>query len=187
VTRLGAIFAGGKATRFGSDKAVAQLDGLSLIDHVIGRIGPQCDAIIICGRAHGKYISLPDRPFPSEGPLSGLNAALRYAAEQGFDEILSVACDNADLPVDLADQLGLAPSYVVEQPVIGLWPATMAPKLDDWIRMQNKRAMMAWIDECAARPVTLHEPIANINCPEDLELLAQSAGAKAEDNGKSAP
>ncbi|MFM2236672.1 MAG: MobA-like transferase domain, partial [Pseudomonadota bacterium] len=32
--RLGAIIAGGKATRFGSDKAAAQLNGRPLIEHV---------------------------------------------------------------------------------------------------------------------------------------------------------
>jgi molybdopterin-guanine dinucleotide biosynthesis protein A len=51
VKRLGAIIAGGKATRFGSDKAAALLNGRPLIEHVADGLREQVDALIVCGRA----------------------------------------------------------------------------------------------------------------------------------------
>lgn len=176
MTRLGAILAGGQSTRFGSDKAEALLDGTALIDHVIARLAPQCDAIVMCGRQRTGIPSIADRPGPDQGPLGGLNAALQYASEHDHDEVLSVACDNADLPEDLADQLSPPPAYVALQPVIGLWPSAMADRLDGWMRGQDKRAIMAWIEESGARPVQLRRKTANINSPEDLAALENPDG-----------
>ena len=176
MTRLGAILAGGKSSRFGSDKAEAILDGKPLIEHVIATLEPQCDAIVVCGRERDGSDCIADRPSADEGPLGGLNAALHHAARAGRDEVLSVACDNADLPDDLREQLSPPPAYVALQPVIGLWPAAMAEQLDDWMGATDKRAMMAWIEESGARPVQLRQKTANINSPEDLEALENSDG-----------
>ncbi|MBK7285215.1 MAG: NTP transferase domain-containing protein [Sphingomonadales bacterium] len=44
---LGAIIAGGKSRRFGSDKTVAELRGKPLIQHVIDGLSPQCDDLVI--------------------------------------------------------------------------------------------------------------------------------------------
>ena len=45
--RLGAIIAGGKATRFGSDKAAASLNGTALIEHVADGLRDQVDKLIV--------------------------------------------------------------------------------------------------------------------------------------------
>ncbi|RED13363.1 molybdenum cofactor guanylyltransferase [Parasphingopyxis lamellibrachiae] len=174
--RLGVILAGGQSKRFGSDKAEALLNGKPLIEHVRGHLAIQCDAIVICGREYTGTKSIADRPSPGEGPLGGLNAALSHASKNGFDEVLSVACDNADLPEDIAEQLSPPPAYVALQPVIGLWPATMSGQLNQWMRIQDKRAMMAWIEESGARPVQLSRKTANINNPEDLTALENPNG-----------
>ncbi|MBC2778572.1 molybdenum cofactor guanylyltransferase [Parasphingopyxis marina] len=176
MTRLGAILAGGKSSRFGSDKAEAMLDGRPLVEHVFAGLRNQCDEIVLCGREREGMTSLPDRPGPDQGPLGGLNAALHHAAERGHDEVLSAACDNAGLPADLADQLSPPPAYADGQPVIGLWPAHLAPLLDDWMARQDNRAMMGWIDACGARSVRLKEKPANINQPEDLTELEDRHG-----------
>ena len=42
---LGAILAGGRSSRFGSDKAFALLNGKPLIDHVIAALAAQTDAV----------------------------------------------------------------------------------------------------------------------------------------------
>jgi molybdopterin-guanine dinucleotide biosynthesis protein A len=176
MTRLGAILAGGKSTRFGSDKAEAMLDGRPLVDHVLASLRKQCDDIVLCGREREGMASIPDRPDRDQGPLGGLNAAFHHAAERGHDEVLSAACDNADLPADLAQQLSPPPAYADGQPVIGLWPAHLAPLLDDWMARQDNRAMMGWIDACGARAVRLKEKPANINRPEDLTELEDRNG-----------
>src|SRR5579872_4815856 len=98
---LGAVLAGGRSSRFGSDKAAALIDGRPMLEWVIDALAPQVDDVIICGRASPGRISVAYRPRPDLGPLGGLNAALHHAAANGFDAVLSVPCDTPRLPADL--------------------------------------------------------------------------------------
>ncbi|RJF90565.1 molybdenum cofactor guanylyltransferase [Sphingomonas cavernae] len=102
---LGAIIAGGQSRRFGSDKALARIGGKTLLDHVAEALAAQTDALIICGREWPGLISIPDRPAPDQGPLGGLCAALRYAADNGFDAVLTAGCDTLPVPTDLLSLL----------------------------------------------------------------------------------
>ncbi|PXA92942.1 molybdenum cofactor guanylyltransferase, partial [Nostoc sp. 3335mG] len=61
---LGAILAGGQSSRFGSDKALAELDGRILIDRVASAIQPQVDGLIVVGRIHPGLEAVADRPKP---------------------------------------------------------------------------------------------------------------------------
>ncbi|UZK68262.1 molybdenum cofactor guanylyltransferase [Sphingomonas sp. S1-29] len=162
---LGAVLAGGLSRRFGSDKAEALLDGERLIDRVVAALGSQVDAVILCGRAPG----LPDRPAGGLGPLAGLNAALHHARTHGFDAVLSVPCDAPYLPSDLRAILGDGPAFIADQPVIGIWPAALADRLDAHLRGDD-RSLRCWGRATGASPRTA-PPIANINTPADLSAL----------------
>ena len=164
--RLGAVLAGGGSRRFGSDKAAALWNGRSLIDHVTDRLGAQVDHLVLIGREGG----IPDRPAPDLGPLGGLCAALAYAAAHGFDDVLTAACDVPTLPDDLASLLAPGPACLDGQPLIGLWPATLAPELDAYLASTPDLSMRAWIRRCGARLVSGPE-LPNINTPDDLAAL----------------
>ena len=86
---LGAVLAGGRSSRFGSDKALALLNGRTLLDHAIAAISPHIGQVVVCGRAGG----LADRPQRDMGPLGGLNAALHHAVDHGFAGVLTTGCD----------------------------------------------------------------------------------------------
>jgi molybdopterin-guanine dinucleotide biosynthesis protein A len=168
---LGAILAGGQSRRFGSDKALALWEGETLLDRVVASLGPQVDALVVCGRAFDTLTALPDRPGPDLGPLGGLNAALHYAFANGFDAVVSVPCDTPILPADLVARLtAQTPCYVASIPVIGHWPAQLAERLDHHLATAGKRSMRGWIDAIDALPIAI-EGIANINSPGDLATL----------------
>ncbi|UUL81709.1 molybdenum cofactor guanylyltransferase [Sphingomonas qomolangmaensis] len=162
---LGAVLAGGLSRRFGSDKAEALLDGERLIDRVVAALTPQVDAVILCGRAPG----LPDRPVGGLGPLAGLNAALHHARAHGFDAVLSVPCDAPYLPHDLRAILGDGPAFIADQPVIGIWPAALADRLDVHLRGDD-RSLRRW-GRATGASARNAPPIANINTPADLSAL----------------
>jgi molybdenum cofactor guanylyltransferase len=169
---LGAILCGGQSSRFGSDKAMALLQGRPLIEHVHAALSRQTDAVIACGRAYPSIDRVDDRPVSGLGPLGGLNTALHAAAERGFDAVLSVPCDAPYLPGNLVEQLGtMSPAYVADIPVIGLWPVSLAPLLDAFIITDMKRSMRGWACAAAARPVTPDAPIAQANTPAELVQL----------------
>lgn len=167
---LGAILAGGAARRFGADKALALWRGTALIDHVAAALAPQVDALLVCGRAHAGLANVADRPGPGLGPLAGLAAALHHAARHGFDRVVSVPCDTPRLPFDLVVRLGDGPSYASALPVIGCWPATLAPALDRHLAADGSRSLRGWSAAIGAIGVDLG-PIPNINAPADLAAL----------------
>lgn len=126
---LGAVIAGGRSSRFGSDKAVALLGGRPLIDHAIGILTPHVDRLVICGRQWSGLTSLAD-PAPDLGPLGGIAAALAYAEAEGFGSVLTIACDMPEVPeATLVEVLAALPSYCADAPILGHWPANMASAL----------------------------------------------------------
>ena len=169
---LGAIIAGGRSSRFGSDKACAVLDGRPLLDHVLTGLGEQTDALVVCGRDVPGCVSLADRPRPDMGPLGGLAAALHYAAQHGFDGVLTSACDTPLVPADLAERLvGAEPALVAGQPLFGYWPASLSTKLDDYLAAAANLSVGAWAAWAGARPVRYASEIPNINHFADLIAL----------------
>lgn len=165
---LGAILAGGQARRFGSDKAQAVYRGARLIDRVAAALLAQSDSLVVCGRDEPGFACIPDWPEPGLGPLAGLAAALRYASEKGFTEVLSAGVDVPDLPHDLASALaGEGAAIVASQPVVGLWPVTVAPTLETFLA-GGGRSLYRFADHIGARRIDLPAPLMNVNRPEDL-------------------
>ncbi|KPF80516.1 hypothetical protein IP88_00080 [alpha proteobacterium AAP81b] len=164
---LGAVLAGGASRRFGSDKALALLDGTALIDHVIAALAPQVADLVICGRVHPPWASLADLPAPGLGPLGGLCAALAHAVSAGHDAVLCVPCDAPHLPGDLARRLGHGPSVALGQRSVGVWPAALAPALRDHLAAAGDLSLRRWIAVSGASECD-GGAIANINRPGDL-------------------
>jgi molybdenum cofactor guanylyltransferase len=156
---LGAIIAGGKSTRFGGDKAAALLNGKALIDHVIDGLAPQCDQIVICGRKWLDYDYLPDRPVSDMGPLGGLCAALHFAADHGYDEVITAGCDVLPVPILSAQ----APSVVAGHYLFGRWPVQLAGALDLHLSGQNNRSMRHWMAAANAQEIATELPLHNLN------------------------
>ncbi|WP_174273975.1 molybdenum cofactor guanylyltransferase [Sphingomonas bacterium] len=169
---LGAILAGGRSTRFGSDKALAPLEGRPLILWVAEALAAQCDEILICGRELAGYRCVKDRPGPDLGPLGGLAAALHDGRARGFDQVLSAPCDTPRLPPDLSGLLaGEGAAFVGATPVIGLWPIALAETIDAFVRDDPKRSMRGWAAVAGARSIDLPTAIPNLNTAADLARL----------------
>jgi molybdopterin-guanine dinucleotide biosynthesis protein A len=172
VKRLGAIIAGGKATRFGSDKAAAVLNGRPLIEHVADGLREQVDALIVCGRAWPGMNWVDDAPFADMGPLGGLNAALIYAQQNGFDEVLTAGCDTVpvpQLPRNLPDGTAV---YIGGHYLFGVWPFALAPLLDRHLRNQDDLSMRRWITFSGAQAIASSAAFHNLNTPLELAQYA---------------
>lgn len=166
---LGAVLAGGQSRRFGSDKALALLDGKPLIEHAIAALAAQTDAVIVCGREGGS----PDRPAPGLGPLGGINAALHKATARSFDAVLTCPCDLPLLPPDLAARLA-GGGYVEAMPVIGLWPASLASLLDVHLASGEDRSVRGWARAAGIPAIALNGELPNLNTPAELAAFRLS-------------
>jgi len=103
------ILSGGRATRMGGeDKGLLLLQNKPLIQHVIERLKPQSDEILI--NANRKitqyqmlgYPVLQDENADFIGPLAGFCLGLQNAKHE---YVLTVPCDSPLLPLNLAERL----------------------------------------------------------------------------------
>ena len=168
---LGAVLAGGKSTRFGSDKALAELDGQTLLAKAVDALGGWCEYVVVVGRETAPAPTLPDWPQPGMGPLAGIAGALHLARDEGYEAVLTCGVDSVGLPDNLSDLLGAAPAYLADQPVVGLWPATSLEALEAILHGEGKHSLHAFAQAIGARAVRLDRPPANVNTPADLAAL----------------
>jgi len=165
---LGAVLAGGQATRFGGDKALAELGGKTLLARAVEALAGWCDHVVVVGRGTAPAPTLPDWPAPGLGPLGGIAAALRFAEDAGYGEVLTCGVDSVGLPENLPALLAPAPAYLADQPVIGLWPASAAAAVIAILEGDGRHSMLAFAVAIGARAVSIEQHPANINTPADL-------------------
>jgi molybdopterin-guanine dinucleotide biosynthesis protein A len=152
------ILAGGRATRMnGADKGLVPLQQKPLIQHVINRLAPQVDEIIInANRELAQYQALGYTVLQDEvedflGPLAGFSLGLQHAKH---DYVLTVPCDSPLLPVDLAlrlmaalvehkAEIAVASSDGSTHPVFCLCKKTVLPSLTAYLE-QGERRVSAW-------------------------------------------
>lgn len=170
---LGCVLAGGQSSRFGSDKALAELDGLPLLDHAVAALSRWCAEVVVVGRDTAPVATLPDWPRAGLGPLGGIAAALRHASDRGFAAVLTCGVDSPGLPEGLPDLLSPAPACLAGQPVIGLWPVSALAAVEAILGGDGRRSMLAFARAISAREVTAGEEPANLNTPADLAALAE--------------
>lgn len=171
---LGAILAGGRSSRFGSDKALAPIGGRPMLEHVALQLAGQCDGLVVVGRAWPGMVRVEDRPGPGLGPLGGLAGALAHARDHGFDAVLTSSCDLPALPSHLLDLLGAPDALLLRQPTIGLWDSAHADRLAAYLSSGAPRSVRAWADTIKASPIAWSEDLANINTPEDLAAFTNN-------------
>ena len=165
---LGAVLAGGKSSRFGSDKALAEVAGHTLIAQAVDALSGWCDHVIVVGRETAPAPTLPDWPAAGMGPLGGIAAALRFAQDAGYEQVLTCGVDSLGLPEDLPALLAPTPAYLADQPVIGLWPANAATTVSAILESDSRHSMLAFAEAIGARAVKSDHKPANINTPADL-------------------
>lgn len=167
---LGAVLAGGRSSRFGSDKAEAVVHGASLLDHAIAALAPFCAEVVVSGHAHPRHTAVADRPAPDMGPLGGLNGVLHHGAARGYAGVLVTGCDMPIFPAELAQALaGDGAAVLARQHLAGWWPTALATILDEHLTASADRSLYGWIDRVRPRFVTIPGLILpNINRPEDL-------------------
>lgn len=187
----GAILAGGRSRRMGvGSKALLELDGRAMLQHVIDRVTPQVDRLLLSVETplvEFESFGLPQVPDPepgSRGPLGGLAAALRYLHQGQDSYLLLVPCDAPFLPADLARSLhdraesegsmiAVASYRSNLQPTFSLWHRDVLEDLESAVKNDRmagfkqflrgrKYSVLEW-------PASAVNPFFNINDPSALE------------------
>lgn len=181
----GCILAGGLSTRMaGNDKGLISLNNKPLYQHIIRRLAPQVDEIIInANRHYSQYHesglrvfqdTLPDFPGPLAGILTGLEKAYH-------DWVLFVPCDVPLFPHDLAQRLWAEKeknpqtycAYAADSnrahPTFALCHKSLIPQLRQYL-LAGDRKVMLFMQQVSAKFVIFDEDknnFANLNTPQD--------------------
>ncbi|MGY3856081.1 molybdenum cofactor guanylyltransferase MobA [Aeromonas intestinalis] len=197
------ILAGGRATRMGGDdKGWVPLAGQPLILHVLARLQPQVDEVLInANRSEARYRTLApviaDELADFQGPLAGMLAGLQAARH---DWVLFVPCDGPALPLDLMVRFRAALSAQPDaegvvahdgshlQPVVALLHRSLQGSLREALA-QGERKIASWFGRHQMAVVRIDEPDAflNLNSPRELaEYEARLSADAAKGGGESA-
>lgn len=175
------ILAGGKSSRFGSDKALAPIDGKPLLMHQIRAVAPVAASLTVIADKNDKYHNLGIRTIadstPGLGPMGGLKTALEDQKQNNW--ILLVACDAYGLRTEWLETL-------IAKAIFGAkivcfkgeryepFPALYHPSIYEIVMEQlraGQRSMQGLTDTVMKRGLDAPEDfhtLRNINTPQDL-------------------
>ncbi len=194
---IGAIIAGGHSHRMGGrEKAFLELNGKSVVTHVIEHLEPQVDQLVINANGDLRRFArfdlkiVPDVLTRLTTPLAGLHATLTFARGAKADVLVTVPSDTPFLPPDLVVGLMekipsggavIASSGGQEHYIVGAWKMELLDDLERAIAKDNLFRVKDWAARVSAQkvewPVEPHDPFFNVNTPEDLRIAEQIVSA----------
>lgn len=186
----GLLLAGGRSSRFGSEKAVHAYGGRLLMDWPLDALLGVSDRVVVSARSGSATMAqadsrgltvLQDSPDAPEGPLAGIQSGLQWAAGQGARWLVTSPCDAPTLtPAYLACMIttvrngaaaAVARSAQGLEPLVAVWPVEAAlPRVNDALRKGDHPPVRRLLESLAAVDVPGYDGC-NINRRDDLTLL----------------
>ena len=169
----GVLLVGGASTRYGSPKALAELDGETFADRGLRILGEACDEVLVVGkRGDGLPFDVVDDGTDVRAPIAGVVAGLRAAAN---DVAVFVPVDCPWMTPDAVRALGEAcqdAAVPPTGPLPGAWARSALPLLEQ--RLANgPLALYRAYDELDVVTVELDPSVvADVDTPGDLSARA---------------
>jgi len=179
------ILAGGCSSRFGSDKARAEVGGEPLIVRVAESLRPVAESVSVVADVAEKYADLGMRTIADArgglGPIGGLVTAMNDVAAQGDTDgwLLLASCDIVEPRVEWVRTLldarregatAVAFRHRWWEPLLALYHVSIAPRAIRQIaegdyKMQH---LLDDVDAVAIERPAEWESMGQINTPDDL-------------------
>jgi len=185
----GIVLAGGQGRRMGGvDKGLVELDGKPMVQHVIERLSPQVDGLVINANQNAEryaafgYPVIGDAFTGFAGPLAGLHAGMS-AADTPL--VATVPCDSPFLPRDLVRrlhdalheanaELAVARTHDQPHPVFCLARRALRAHLETYLQ-GGGRKIDAWYASLRTIDVAFDDEadaFRNINTRDELDAAA---------------
>ncbi len=188
----GLILAGGRGTRMGSvDKGLVPLGTQPMVQHVLERLRPQVQTVIINANQNLDTYAAFGHPVWSDampdfaGPLAGLQTGLMHC---DTPYLVTAPCDSPFLPLDLVQRLAQAlqaqnadlavavtgaESRRQPHPVFCLAKVSLLPHLTDYLQ-GGGRKVDTWYKTLRVAEVVFADEAAfrNINTLAELQQMA---------------
>jgi len=184
------ILAGGKSSRFGTDKALFPIQGIPLIQHVISTVESITKDIIIITNTPGNFgfVEYPCYKdiFPNVGPLGGIYTGLMHTTRQS----------NLVLPCDMPFISPMCLKYLIEnadgndvtvpfldkklEPLCAIYSKKCLPLIEKQIHEKNYQ-IFQFYDKVNTKKISINAELpfydrrifSNINTRHDLLQMDQ--------------
>jgi molybdopterin-guanine dinucleotide biosynthesis protein A len=168
----GVLLVGGASSRYGSPKALIEVDGETLAERGRRVLGEVCDEVLVVGKQGELPFAVIDDESDVRAPIAGVVAGLRAAAHEvtvvvpvdcpritsGVVRLLGDACRDAAVP-----QTG---------PLPGAWAKSALPLLQSRLAAGGPLALYRTYDELDVVAVEVApELLIDVDFPEDLDAL----------------
>ncbi len=182
----GLVLAGGKSSRFGSDKTQATYQGMSLLDRAVMLLGeldlkPVVATRKEAGTSSMKCVTIYDK-LPEKGPLGGIYTGMTIFKNVSF---LVLTCDMPAIKKEVLLELLEAHEKSrtitlfslggIQEPFPGIYEASLYPQIRAHL-LSNDLSMGKLLETCPHRKILDWEgdPAAfnNVNFKKDLPLPA---------------
>ena len=187
---LGVILAGGKSSRFGSNKSLTNLSNLKLIDHVICKINKYFNEILIVSNDSklimndSKISIIKDCIDGYLGPLVGVLSALKFAKNKNYNWIMTFPCDTPffdekiiekmkEKTISTKEKIFFIKDKHQRHNIFGTWSVSLEKTLEEDIN-NNFRKVDLWADKIGCslieKNIKNENEFLNINTKEELAL-----------------
>ena len=188
---LAVILAGGKSKRFGEDKSQAKLGNKRLIEHVLLKIQPYFEKILIVSKNDIKNLKLKNVEIINDyiegqlGPLVGVLSAMKWAKKNKpkINWLITFPCDTPFFSGDLIEEfkkktkledslLYFATFNNKRHNIFGIWSLKLTEILEEDIVENNYRKVELWANKIGVKIIDFKndkfDPFFNINTKSDL-------------------
>ena len=189
---LGVILAGGKSSRFGSNKADAHLGDKTLLEHTISKVEKNFLEVLIVSNNESIKINkknvflVKDFIKGQLGPLIGILSAMKWIEQNNkkYKWIATFPCDTPFFDDSIIEKLKncsisndnllfFLNSRKKRHNIFGLWSLKLIDILEEDIRSNNFRKVELWADKIGVQKIEVNtegfDKFLNINTLVDLE------------------
>ena len=189
---LGVILAGGKSSRFGSNKADAHLGDKTLLEHTISKVEKNFLEVLIVSNNESIKINkknvflVKDFIKGQLGPLIGILSAMKWIEQYNkkYKWIATFPCDSPFFDDSIIEKLkncSLSNDHLLfflnsrkkRHNIFGLWSLKLIDILEEDIRSNNFRKVELWADKIGVQKIEVNtegfNKFLNINTLDDLE------------------
>jgi molybdopterin-guanine dinucleotide biosynthesis protein A len=167
----GVVLVGGASSRFGSPKALAEVDGETFVDRARRILAEECDEVLVVGKAGELPFDVVDDASEVRAPIAGVVAGLRSAAN---DVVVFLPVDCPRITADVIRALGDAcRDAAVPQtgPLPGAWAKNALPVLEQRLTNGPLALYRAYAELDVAMLEIDPQLLADVDTPRELENL----------------
>ena len=189
---LGVILAGGRSSRFGSNKADAHLGDKTLLEHTIAKLEKNFLEVLIVSNKESIQINkknvflVKDFIKGQLGPLIGVLSAMKWIEQNNkkYKWIATFPCDTPFFDDSIIEKLkncSISNDHLLfflnsrkkRHNIFGLWSLKLIDILEEDIRSNNFRKVELWADKIGVQKIEVNtegfDKFLNINTLGDLE------------------